>query len=261
MKNILKIDYSTYIIIILYLLSGNFKEIIILYLIIFIHELGHLFFLKKYHKKIENIIFYPFGGITKYQSFVNHNLKEELLISCGGIINQILLFIIFFGLFKLTLINQYTYNIFSKNNIALLIFNLLPIIGLDGEKILRIILENFISYVKVNTLIIIISFITLVLFIIKSISLKFNIIFILSFLIYKIIYFIRNRKYLENKFLLERYLYDLKYSKIKYLNNNDLKNMYQDTYHFFNYVNECTVLNKKYRNEYQNMIYLNRKVR
>ena len=246
MKNIIKIDISTYLIILLYLISGCFKEVLVLYLIIIIHELGHLFFLKIYNKKVLEIKIYPFGGITKYNSLINHNIKEEFLISVAGILNQLLLIIIYNILFNFNLINNYTYLLFNKLNISLLIFNLLPIIGLDGEKIIHLLLELFIPFVKVNNISIIISLITLIVFIINSIALKINIIFVLSFLLYKIIYFIKNKKYLENKFFLERYLYDIPYRKIVYLKDNNIDKMYQERFHFFDFINEKKFLESKY---------------
>ena len=252
MKNILKIDISTYLILLLYLISGSFKEIIILYIIIIIHELGHLLFIKIFNKEILEIKIYPFGGITKYNSLINHNIKEELLISIGGIINQLLLILIYTILFKINIINNYTYNLFNKLNISLLIFNMLPIIGLDGEKIIHLLLELILPYKKVNNISIIISLITIIIFIIKCITLKINIIFVLSFLLYKIVYFIKNKKYIENKFILERYLYNMNYNKIKYINNID--NMYQEKYHFLNNINEKKYLESKYSNYEYNML-------
>ena len=247
MKNIIKIDLSTYFTILLYLISGSFKEILILYLIIIIHEIGHLFFIKYYNKDILELKIYPFGGITKYNSLVNHNIKEELIITISGIFNQLLLIIIYNLLFKFNIINNYTYTIFNKLNISLLIFNILPIIGLDGEKLLHLLLELFIPYVKANNISVFISLITLIIFTISSINLKINVLFVLSFLIYKLYFFIRNKKYLENKFFLERYLYDIPYKKIIYIKDNNLNKMYQEKYHFFKYINEKKFLETKYR--------------
>ena len=248
MKNIIKIDLSTYFIFLLYLISGNFKEVIILYTIIFIHELGHLFFIKLFNKDILEIKIYSFGGITKYNSLVNHNIKEELLIAISGIINQILIIIIYRLLFRFNIINNYTYLLFNRLNMSLLLFNLLPIIGLDGEKIIHLLLEFFIPYIKVNNISITISLIALILFIINSIKLKINIIFVLSFLLYKIIYFIKNRKYLENKFFLERYLYDIPYKRVVFIHNSNINNMYQERFHFLNFINEKKYLESKYSN-------------
>jgi len=248
MKNIIKIDITTYIIILLYLLSGNFKSIIILYSIIIFHEFGHIFFLKKFNKDIISINIYPFGGITKYNSLVNHNILEELLIAISGVLNQVILYLIFYILFKFNLINIYSYNLFIKYNTYLIIFNLLPLIGLDGEKIIHLLLEYIFPYKLTNNIVIIVSLITLVIFIYNTIKLKVNILFILTFIIYKLILFIKNKKYLENKFLLERYLYDIPYRKIKYIKGIKINRMYQETYHFFNNIKEYNYLNKRYNN-------------
>lgn len=247
MKNIFKVDITTYLIIILSFLAGNFKEIIILYIIIIIHELGHLLFIKIYKKKIINITIYPFGGICKYNSLVNHKIKEELLISFAGILFQLLLYILFLIIYKYNIINTYTYNLFIKNNTSLLIFNILPIIGLDGEKIIHLLLEYVLPYKLVNNLSIIISILSLLIFIICSYSNKINILFILSFLIYKLIIFIKGKKYLENKFLLERYIYVVPYNKIKYISSDNLDNMYQETYHFFNHKKEYEYLKERFK--------------
>ena len=243
---IIKFDISFYLILILSFLCGYFKSILILYLIIIIHELGHIFFIKLFNKDIISIKLYAFGGISKYNSLVNHNIFSELLISLGGILNQLLLFIIFYILYKYSLISNNTYNLFINNNISLIIFNLIPMIGLDGEKIIHLILEYIYPYKLVNRIMIIISIISLLLFIINCINLKINIIYIIVFLIYRLINYIKSIRYVENKFYLERYLYDISYRNIKYLNNSDISNMYQDTYHFFNNNSEYKVLKKRF---------------
>ena len=243
---IIKFDISFYLILILSFLCGYFKNIIILYLIIIVHELGHIFFIKIFNKEIISIKIYAFGGISKYNGLVNHNIFSELLISLGGILNQLLLFIVFYILNKYGLINNNTYKLFVNNNISLIIFNLIPMIGLDGEKIIHLLLEYIYPYRLVNRIMLIISIISLFLFIINCINLKINILYIMAFLLYRLISYIKSIKLLENKFYLERYLYDISYRNIKYLNNNDIFNMYQDTYHFFNNKSEYKVLKKRF---------------
>ena len=244
MKNILHIDLTTYLIIILSLFCAQFKDIIIIYSIILIHELGHLFWLKRYHKKVISITIYPFGGITKYESLINHNLKEEFLISIGGIINQIILYLPFIILFKYNLIHLYTFNLFLKYNTSLLIFNLLPIIPLDGSKALGIILERHFPYHLCNKIQIYSSIIFLILFFGYSFSLKINSLIIISFLIFQIITFIKHVKYIEQEFILERYLYNISYSKIRYIKSFNKDKLYQRCYHYFNYVPESHILAK-----------------
>ena len=230
MKSIIKFDFTTYIFLILSLLSASFKNVIILLFIIIIHEFGHIYFLKIFNKKIINIKIYPFGGITTYESLVNHNLSEEIFISLGGIITQILLFIPIILLYNFSLISNYTFKLFISLNSSILLFNILPIIPLDGSKVLNIILESFFSYHLSNNILIIISSISLSIFILLIISKKINNLIIIAF--------IQNKKYLENRFLLERFLYQIPYKKIRY-NNHFNKNMFmQEVKHYINYEDE-----------------------
>ena len=97
MKNILnkiKIDNITYLIILISLLSGYIKHTFIIFTIVLIHELGHVFFFYIFNIEIESINIYPFGGITKVNKKIHERIYKDVLISLGGIIFQILLFII-----------------------------------------------------------------------------------------------------------------------------------------------------------------------
>ena len=241
---IIKFDISLYIIILLSLISAQFKNIIILFTIIIIHELGHILWLKIFNKKVISIKIYPFGGITLYEDLLNHNLFKELIISLGGIINQLILIIIFNLLYKYNLISLYTFNIFNNYNYCLILFNLLPIIPLDGSKIFNTMINYFISYYKSITISIILSFITLIFFIIYLFSYKINNYIILGFLIYGIIKYIIDIKYLKNKFILERYLYNLPYKKIEYNELYNANKLKIEKYHFFNHKSEKKILTK-----------------
>ena len=247
MKNIIKIDITTYILLILSMFTASFKKIIILFLIIIFHELGHIIWLNKYHKKIISINIYPFGGITKYVSFLNHNLIEELIISIGGIINQLIFYLMSYILFRINLLNSNTYTLFIKYNTLLIIFNLIPIIPLDGSKIINILLEYFFSYNKSLLLTIIISIISLVIFNIISLSIKINTLIIIVFMYFNIISIIKNYKYLKERYVLERYLYQFPYKKIKYDTSFNKNKFRQETYHYFNYESENKILTKIYK--------------
>ena len=56
---------------------------------------------------------------------------------------------------------------------------------------------------------------------------------IIVFLFFKIYEAYKKRKYYQNKFYLERYLYELPYTRIKSHNHLDLKQLKKDTLHFF----------------------------
>ena len=89
-RNIFKIDFLTYIFIIISFLTGQFKTIIIYMLLIIIHELGHFLAAKLFNWKVDKIYIYPLGGVTKFNENINKPLIEEFLITIMGPIFQII---------------------------------------------------------------------------------------------------------------------------------------------------------------------------
>ena len=63
MKNLFKINIFTYILLLLSFLSGYYKEISIILLILIVHELGHFFLMKLFKIEVNKIIIFPYGGI------------------------------------------------------------------------------------------------------------------------------------------------------------------------------------------------------
>ena len=241
---LIKLDITTYLYIILFFLCGNYKKILLILFITIAHEMGHYILFKIYNIKVLSIKIYPFGGIITTNKLLNFNPNKELIISLGGISIQLLLYIIFYILLNINLINNYTYNLFIKLNTSLIIFNLLPIYPLDGHIILNSILNKFTSFNKAYNITIISSFIFLIIFIIYN-KFKINNIIIINFIIYKLYTLILNLKYIKNKFLLERCIYELPYDKIVY-NKKFNKDLFMiNKLHYFNFINE-----KKYLNNY-----------
>lgn len=228
-----KVNVATYFLILSFLFTGLIKNIVLIYLIVIIHELGHIFIIKKLKYKIVKVEIYPMGGITTVDKKVNTKVNHEILISIFGIIFQLLLFILMFILFKNNLIRESTYNLFNSYNKTIMLFNILPIIPLDGYIFLRSILEYIFPYKKTYYLSLIISIISIVVFITYNEIFSLNNYLIISFLIYKIIISIKEFKYIYMRFLTERYLYELPYEKLKYENKTDINLLKKDTYHYF----------------------------
>ena len=223
MKIIFKIRIHpiTYLFTLILFLMGYFNNYIIFMTIIIIHELGHILasiFLKW---KIKEIIILPLGCLIKFNDLINKPLKEEFIISIMGIIFQLL----------------FTYKINPLYNNIIILFNLLPIYPLDGSKILNILLNkisNFkTSYIMTFHLSYIIIILLLIFLIIKKDLIS---IIILIPLIKNIYQYYQNRYNYINKFYLERYLYKLKFKKIKIIKN--INKMKKDYRHLFNINNK-----------------------
>ncbi len=226
----IKIDFTTYFLILSSLFCGWFKNIILIILIILFHELGHVYFITKYHYSIIEIRLYPFGGITQTKIPINTSIKKSIIIASGGILFQIILFIIMSFLYHISFIRYSIYSLFNKYNLSIILFNLLPIIPLDGSIIFKNILAKYYSYHLCNILISIISFLMLIIYLSLNYLYKINNYMIAGILLYKSITFVHKIPYFQNLLYLERYLYKIPFNKIKYINHKE--NIKLDTYHY-----------------------------
>ncbi len=253
MKNILnkiKIDNSTYILLLLGLIAGYIKNYLIIMIIILIHELGHVFFFKIFKIEIESITIYPFGGITKINNKLHERIYKEILISIGGIMFQLLLLVVFYLLYSNNLIVLNTYLMFLNYNSSIILFNLLPIIPLDGSKLVFNISKKYMSYKKSYILMILIGIVSYIMFLVYNFIYRINDIVVYLFLLYEIYLIIKNYKLIMNRFYLERVIYDNYFDKIVYC-DKDIDNIRIDKYYYFlekdKYINEKKYIkNKKF---------------
>lgn len=252
-KNLFKINTATYFLILSFLLTGYIKNIILIYLIVIVHELGHIFIIKFLGYKIKRVDIYPMGGITKFEKRINSKISHEIIISLFGVLFQIILSLIFYYLLKFSIIRSSTYDLFLTYNKTILIFNLLPIIPLDGYQFLRAINEMFFSFKKAFFISFGISIIAILLFITYNQLLSLNNYLIISFLIYKMVLVLKDFKFEHLKFLLERFLNTFSFHKIKYEKGINLDKLKKNTYHYFKIgdkvVSESEILAKKFKNK------------
>ena len=241
MKNILT---KFNIIIIAFLFTGLIKNIILIYLIVIIHEFGHILVIKLLKYKIIRIDIIPCGGLTLIDKKVNTKISHELFIASAGVIMQFFLHLFFSNLFKFNLITYNTYYLFKSYNKTIMLFNLIPIIPLDGYHILNSLIEIFLPFKYAFKCSFIISLISLTFFIFQNGFLSLNNYLIFSFLIFKIHQEYKNFKFRHLKFLLERFLNNLPYNKIKYNKNINLDLLKKDTFHYF--VTNKKVYSEKY---------------
>ena len=193
-------------------------------IIIIIHELGHILTSLYFNWNIEIIKILPFGGITIFNEDINRPLKEELVILISGPLSQLLICTII-GFY----INNYYFLIY---NYSILVFNILPIIPLDGSKFINICSNYFFSYLNSYRITNIVSLLTIILIIIRM---PFNLIMyaVIFFLLIENIRSISNEYFIFNRFLLERYNKDYYFIKHHKIIGPKLKKMKRDRTHLF----------------------------
>lgn len=220
MKITFKIHFLFFIVSFLCFMTGLFKDFVVFTSIIFIHELGHIVTGLLFKWKIDKVIIFPFGGLTIFNQKINTSSLEEFIIAIAGIIFQTVF---------LLLLNTNNY-FFIKYYKIILFFNILPIYPLDGSKVLNIFLNKIFPFKKSYILTILISLITIFALFIVMID-NFNLLLFLSImlLLTKLFNYYKDIDIIWNKFLFERYLYKIKYKKIKKINN--ISKMFKEKTH------------------------------
>ena len=90
----IKIHPLFYFVAVICILTGFFKYFIFLFIIILIHELGHILTALFFDWNIKKIVILPFGGITIFEDKINRSMAEEFLIAIIGPMFQLFLFFI-----------------------------------------------------------------------------------------------------------------------------------------------------------------------
>lgn len=247
-KNLYKkitIHLFFYVVALISILTGLFKEFLIFSLIIVIHESGHILAALYYKWKIDKVIILPFGGLTIFKETLNRPIYEEFIITVMGPLSQILFYFVY------NLIFGYN-NLIMNYHYAILLFNILPIYPLDGAKIINLLLCKYISFKMSHLFTILLSIVIIIIALVLSFIYKINFVFflILFFLIVKIYSELKNHNFIFNKFLFERYIYDFPFNKRKIIRGNRVNKMYRDYKHLFyidnRYCLEREILQKRF---------------
>lgn len=120
------------------LLTGYFWELLILFAIVFIHEMGHAVMARRYHWKIKKVGILPFGGVCEVEEHGNRPLMEELHIIAAGPLQHVWMGAAVFLLHSLGWMQKETSLVFHQFNAMIFLFNLLPVWPLDGGKLLSL---------------------------------------------------------------------------------------------------------------------------
>ena len=139
-----------WVIIVIGIFTARFKELLLLFCIVLIHELGHAFAAAHYNWRIKKIQLLPFGGVAELEEHGNKSLKEELVVVIAGPIQHLWMMAVGYMLFEAGWLHSELYYFFMWNNIIILAFNLLPIWPLDGGKVLFNVLSYRFPYLQAH---------------------------------------------------------------------------------------------------------------
>lgn len=158
----LEVDLKIVLLAIISIFFNRFELYIIFFFSIIIHEISHLLVGILVGLKPEKLKINPFGVAVEFYCYKNKKRLEKFITYLAGpIANLLICVIIYFIKIDESMKNKIFYT-----NLLLAIFNLIPILPLDGGKILKEIINLFTNIKNTNIIMniiskIILSFITI----------------------------------------------------------------------------------------------------
>ncbi len=117
-------------------------------LALIIHELSHVFAAKAFHLPVPEIEFTPFGGVAHMEDISEATPVQQFVVAAAGPLMSWIGCLVCAGLLQLNWVSLAQIEGFLRWNLLLLCFNLLPVLPLDGGRILQALLTPFIGWQK-----------------------------------------------------------------------------------------------------------------
>ncbi|WP_379965836.1 M50 family metallopeptidase [Ectobacillus sp. sgz5001026] len=188
--------------------TAHFKELMVLFMIVFFHELGHAAAATHYNWRIRRIQLLPFGGVVEMEEHGNKPIREEVIVILAGPAQHIWMVLLAYMLHENGWMSENAYTFFLWNNLSVFFINFLPVWPLDGGKLLFCIYSMGTSYLQAHRMMLVTSVIFVTLCILGGLLWnKTNITMwtMLVFLLISLYHEWKQQPYAFLRFLLERY--------------------------------------------------------
>ncbi|MGO4888563.1 M50 family metallopeptidase [Anaerobacillus sp. MEB173] len=215
-----KINPFFWLIIGIGIITGYFREVIMVFLIVFIHEMGHACMAHFFKWRIKKIELLPFGGVAEVDEHGNRPFKEEFFVIIAGPLQHLWLIGLSFLFLSFDFWTLQEHETFIKHNLTILLFNLLPVWPLDGGKLLFLLCSFAYPYRDAHKNALSFSFCILLIGMVASFfyfPFHLNLWIVISFLLISHYLEWRQRHYVFMRFLLERYYNDVNQRQMKAL--------------------------------------------
>lgn len=130
------------------MLTGYIVELLVLFGVIFIHELGHAAAASCLQWRIKEIRLLPFGGVAEVEEAGNIPIWEELIVVLAGPAQHLFMIGLALLFRAMGLWDDLWTDYFIQVNLMIGLFNLLPILPLDGGKVLQALISLWLPYYR-----------------------------------------------------------------------------------------------------------------
>lgn len=131
---------------ILSVFAGYFVEMITLFAIVLIHELGHVAAARSFGWHVRMVQLLPFGGVAEVDGPGAVPAREELLVALAGPLQNIWMIVLSMIMTGLGIGAPEWWSYFAEANWIIALFNLMPVLPLDGGKVLLAAVSYVMSY-------------------------------------------------------------------------------------------------------------------
>ncbi|ULO08683.1 M50 family metallopeptidase [Paenibacillus sp. 19GGS1-52] len=192
-------------------LTGQFLELLTLFMIVLVHEMGHVCAALLTGVSVKSVQLLPFGGVAIIEDHGQLTASREIGIALAGPLQNGIMIVIAYGILQAGVGNGAFLNYFIQANTIIALFNLLPILPLDGGKVLQAAISLLLPYyftllwsgrVSVTASILVVAYALLPLG--AGGGLRLNLLMIGAFLLYSNITDHRNFPYRFVSFLMHR---------------------------------------------------------
>ncbi|QQE73289.1 M50 family metallopeptidase [Brevibacillus composti] len=130
------------------LLMGMFTEVITLFIIVCIHEMGHVAVARELGWTVTEVQLLPFGGVATIEEAYAADPMDEIVVALAGPFMNIVMMAFSWACWSAGFWTEEWALFFLKSNLIIAGFNLLPIWPLDGGRIIQAILCWYLPYRK-----------------------------------------------------------------------------------------------------------------
>jgi stage IV sporulation protein FB len=144
----LRIHPTFLVVLVVYGVLGLAAQALLVFSLVFCHEMAHLLTARAYGFRVEGLELFPFGGAAYCDDlFEGKKLAESVMALAGPAFNLVLLFIAqalrWQGVWTGVLADD-----FVRFNFWLAAFNLIPVLPLDGGRVVRAFLAESFGFVR-----------------------------------------------------------------------------------------------------------------
>ncbi|WP_246131897.1 M50 family metallopeptidase [Paenibacillus hemerocallicola] len=190
--------------------TGFFVELLTLFVIVLIHELGHVAAAKSFGWNVIRVELLPFGGVAETEDRGRSSAFQEAAVALAGPLQNAWMALFAVVMSRLGIWDSGWCDYFMTANMMIGLFNLLPVLPLDGGKVMQALMSRWLPYYRTLLLCSLVSLLlaavlaAAALLGIRSSGIHLNLLVIALFLVYSNWYSYRNVGFQFMRFLMNR---------------------------------------------------------